>query len=648
VPAAAAIQIALSTLGGSRGGLRGDPQTSLAYVRQGKEAVLSWQVVLPLQHPLGTWLVAIEADSGQVMFDSELTRWDEGRVFDPNPVKSSGGTFPPPAHCDSAGTEPSLSSEYILKPLSGIQPGQDKLIGEFVDLTAPGIIGGYKPAGQADELSGSYVYPCLNDRFEEVMVYYHVDATQRKIQSLGYSGPAAIAARSVPAHAHYFADCNAFYDPATRGLHFGDSTTCGSLTDTAEDADVIVHEYGHAIQDDQIPALGFGLENEAEEAWALGEGFSDFLTAALFGDSCVSEWANFGSPPCLRELENTKVYPADYDACRFAPPFPAEPHCAGLIWGGALWDLVQALGGDQHARDLVLTIVLESHFMLHPLTTLHEAASAVRDADALLYGGAHEAAIDAVFAARGLTSLSAISDFPNAYLRIDHTYRGDLDVDLLVGSISTPVCAIAVFGPNAGDGADDLVGYEHLGGSPCEPLLPPSVAQPWFLRVQDMTSGNVGTLEEFQIALNGKLRCLATGLPASVPDAGAPVYSQIDCTTTVTGAPVDDDGDGFSNPVELYLSTSPSLSCGPNNWPADLNVSPPSANKLDILDLASYIAPVRHFNTSPGDAAFAIKWDIVPGAGVLPETINLQDLAFLVTFTPPMFGGARAYNKSCQ
>ena len=27
----------------------------------------------------------------------------------------------------------------------------------------------------------------------------------------------------MPAHAHYFADCNTFYDPVNRGIHFGDS-----------------------------------------------------------------------------------------------------------------------------------------------------------------------------------------------------------------------------------------------------------------------------------------------------------------------------------------------------------------------------------------------------------------------------------------
>jgi hypothetical protein len=52
---------------------------------------------------------------------------------------------------------------------------------------------------------------------------------------------------------------------------------------------VVVHEYGHAIQDDQVPAWGFSSA-ATEEAWAMGEGFSDFLTGVMFGDSCLGEW----------------------------------------------------------------------------------------------------------------------------------------------------------------------------------------------------------------------------------------------------------------------------------------------------------------------------------------------------------------------
>src|SRR5262245_23660762 len=63
--------------------------------------------------------------------------------------------------------------------------------------------------------------------------------------------------------------------PTTKSLTFG---TGG--VDDADDAEIILHEYGHAIQDDQIP--GFG---EPAEAGAMGEGFGDYFAASFFAES---------------------------------------------------------------------------------------------------------------------------------------------------------------------------------------------------------------------------------------------------------------------------------------------------------------------------------------------------------------------------
>lgn len=648
VTAAGALRMALSAAGVSPRGLKGAPVVEEMYLLAGTEAVRGWRVMLQAGEPAGTWLVGIRSDTGEVLYVTDLRRFDSGRVFNPNPPKTSGGTIPPPTDCDSLANESLLSGQYQMLTIQGRTPGQDQLRGLYADLTAPGIPDAYKPAGVASEASGSFIYGCDDDRFEEVMVYYHVDATQRKIQAVGFSGQSAILARPIPAHAHYFADCNAFYDPADRGLHFGDSDTCTLTTDAAEDADVIVHEYGHAIQDDQVPGWGFGSASAAEQAWAMGEGFSDFLTGAIFGDGCLGEWLSFGGA-CLRDIDNGNVYPQDYNACRPAPPKPAEPHCAGLIWGGALWDLAQALGGDQQARDMALTLALESHFLLDPLSTFAEAAAAIRAADQLLFGGAHLATIDSVFSGRGISTLGGVSDFPYAYLRIRHTARGNLDVALLVGSTSSPVCSMTLWTPSASDKTDDLVGYADLTPGDCGPYLPPSGIQPWYLRVRDVYSSEVGMLEEFEVVLAGSQRCVASGLPIAIPDAGAYVYTEVDCSSLVSGTPSDDDGDGFSNAVELYVGTDPAVPCGTAGWPAD--VSPggfmSDQDMVDIADISAFLAPVRRLDTSPGDADFAVRYDLLPGGGIFSALVNIADLNALIVLEPPMFGGERALNHTC-
>ena len=114
----------------------------------------------------------------------------------------------------------------------------------------------------------------------------------------------------------------------------------------------------------------------------------------------------------------------------------------------------------------------------------------------------------------------------------------------------------------------------------------------------------------------------------------------------------DFDGDGYTDDNEaLFIGTDPGYPCGIGGWPSNLNDGGFSANRLDILDVTSFVAPVRHFDTSPGDPGFSARWDIKPGDGGLPpKYINITDVTTLVagpTGNPPMLNGARAFEKDC-
>ena len=192
------------------------------------------------------WTVLVDAFSGKVLRRQSLIRRDQGlgMVYDPNPIVTLGD---PTLEDQDNANSTVLEGAREQRTLEGLD-GTGYLSGDFVDLTAPGIPGAYKSAGLAFE-PGTLVFDYVrsDDRFEEVMVYYHLDTSQRYIQSLGFPN---LVNRSIPAHAHYFADDSAFYSTITQSLQFGDGGV-----DDAEDADVILHEYGHAIQDDQVPGL---------------------------------------------------------------------------------------------------------------------------------------------------------------------------------------------------------------------------------------------------------------------------------------------------------------------------------------------------------------------------------------------------------
>src|SRR5439155_22663863 len=82
------------------------------------------------------------------------------------------------------------------------------------------------------------------------MAYYHLTRAQQYIHSLGFSNSNhpknGIDDRPQVAVADAFQADNSFYSPFTRQIKYGSGGV-----DDAEDADVILHEYGHAMQDSE-------------------------------------------------------------------------------------------------------------------------------------------------------------------------------------------------------------------------------------------------------------------------------------------------------------------------------------------------------------------------------------------------------------
>jgi hypothetical protein len=141
---------------------------------------------------------------------------------------------------------------------------------------------------------------------------------------------------------------------------------------------------------------------------------------------------------------------------------------------------------------------------------------------------------------------------------------------------------------------------------------------------------------------------------ASVPErTDTPVDDDSDTLVNESLSPgagaFDCDGDGYIGTTEAHVTTSDQDPCGSNGWPSDLLAGGFQANSLNIEDLGSFLMPVRRLGTSPGDPAFDVRWDLAPGSAGGP-TLDIEDLAALVSGAsgyPPMFGGLRAYGKTC-
>jgi hypothetical protein len=78
------------------------------------------------------------------------------------------------------------------------------------------------------------------------------------------------------------------------GMSEGNSAySIGTLTfgtGGVPDAELIMHELGHAIQDAQVPDL---LANGGSALRAISEGFGDYWATSLFADRTSSAWFTF-------------------------------------------------------------------------------------------------------------------------------------------------------------------------------------------------------------------------------------------------------------------------------------------------------------------------------------------------------------------
>jgi hypothetical protein len=128
--------------------------------------------------------------------------------------------------------------------------------------------------------------------------------------------------------------------------------------DDAEDADIILHEYGHAIQDNQAPKVYSSSLFCNTEASAMAEGFGDYWQASntratsiahKFDPACYGEWDH--TPTCRRRVDSKKRYANIIHEC----------HADGEIWSSALWEILTKLGNTEANRKVAGQLVLQSH-----------------------------------------------------------------------------------------------------------------------------------------------------------------------------------------------------------------------------------------------------------------------------------------------
>jgi Zn-dependent metalloprotease len=321
------------------------PRASLV-VQGGASPRLVWRVLG--SGDSGSSETLVDATTGTVLTSRSLLKNDSGsgKVFVPNPSVTLRRQDLVDAN-DANQTV--FNSAYSSRTLTDLD-SSGYLRGRYAQIVNPS--GAYSA-------TKTFSYARANGHFEQVMAYFHITRAQRYIQGLGFTdvnrSPQRAATNTIP-------DDNSFYDPSVDKITFGRGGV-----DDAEDAEIIWHELGHAIQDDQVP--GFGASSEAG---AIGEGFGDYWAVTMstavsagYDLPCVGDWDAVSyttAPHCLRRVDGTKT----------TADVVGEVHDDGEIWSRALWDINQSLG--QAKAD---QIILESQFSYAPDTSFAAAATQV-------------------------------------------------------------------------------------------------------------------------------------------------------------------------------------------------------------------------------------------------------------------------------
>ena len=567
------------------GELLAQPGARLVYTPEGKGFRLNYLVQLDVAKPLGSWMQRVDAVSGEIhsIEDTRIPRqktgevalpveqriaavegpfWDRdqtfasfeqkqvileqklsdipkangtAQVFDPDPqttLNTESLTDTSPASA--------FTAAYQTRSLLDIQFDGSvyRLNGPYVE-----IINWDPPATQpSTSASGNWTAVRGVNAFNDAMTYFHLDQNQRYIQSLGYTGATGIQEGPIEADADgWNGGDNSSYTPSSNRLSFGHG-----CVDDNEDADVILHEYGHAITYSINPSWGGG------DMGAIGEGFGDYWAGSysystpngpVFHPEWMFSWDGHNECWGGRVMD---AFGAQYVDTIFygAHQFITGGYQSDELWSTPCFQSLVTLVGMGETRESVDQIMLEGQFGLGSNVKMREmATSIVAAASALQPAGPHAGVIAQKFQVHNILELIAADLKMQSMVVSDPGVNGVADPGETIG--------LTVNLSNAGSlGATEISGV--LSSSLGEiQMLDDSSSYP------DLSIGASGSNStEFLLAISSNLSCgdpIPLQLTLSYKDGGTPAQSVVDLVLT-TGVP-----------TTVSESVSPGLAIPDNN-----------------------------------------------------------------------------------
>lgn len=304
-------------------------------------------------------------------------------IFNPDPLTRAGVNYGAPYIDSNDSDVPELNAqrEQINFP-AYFDNGTFRLQSNYVLITEFS-----SPAtSPASTTSPTFHYTRSQNEFEDVNTFFHLNNYKNYLNSIGFTNLVNFQIH-VDTHGFNGADQSAFTPTFTPPrLTFGEGGV-----DDAEDADVIIHEYGHAISYSAAPNTNIGSQRQA-----LDEGFGDYLAASYskaintYRNTDVFTWDGHNPFWAGRNAASTKIYPTN---------LTSSIHANGEIWSSVLMQIHNSIG-----REKTDSILFQSMYSYSANMTMPQATSLFIQADSLLFNGDNYAVICNYFLQRGLVN----------------------------------------------------------------------------------------------------------------------------------------------------------------------------------------------------------------------------------------------------
>ncbi len=271
--AAEALKRAAAALGASSQPIGAPDRADLVIARgEDRKDRLVYRVSMTREQPAGDWEVLVDAATGDihgiedrfVQHHGGVHVQGQGMTYLSDPLGAARAEYGSPGFVDGGDADTDSLHAYrapVQLDSLVVENGLAWLRGPYcsvADIEAP-----YDSVDFVQPPPYRFDYDRSQSGFEAVMVYYHATQSLLRFESLGFFLPRLRSLRLDP-HGFQGKD-NSHYSPSGNWISFG---TGG--VDDAEDADVIWHEYGHAIHYTIVPGWGGG------DCAALGEGYGDY------------------------------------------------------------------------------------------------------------------------------------------------------------------------------------------------------------------------------------------------------------------------------------------------------------------------------------------------------------------------------------